>query len=364
VQGGVESVAATLVRGLQELNSFEIHVICPAPPERVGVEERNGIIIHWISTSRLPGVFRYWTLERRAIQRCLQKIKPDITHFQGVTGWSIGYKRPYVVTIHGIAEKDALYTKAPFPKLRYLLISAVERFARKRAPHVIAINPYVLRELHKQFGGRIWNIENPVSTDFFNVMRLPQKYCVLHIGRLIPIKNITGLIEAFAILLGSVKDAVLQLAGSADNANYFDECHEQLQHYGIDEKILFLGNIDRDALLKKLAIANCLVLLSHQENAPMAIAEAMAAGIPIVASSICGIPFMIEEGATGFLVHPNDPAAAATALAKILTDQNLADSMSARAREVAQERFYYRNVARKTAAVYFNALGLPYSGHD
>ncbi|MFT3931304.1 MAG: glycosyltransferase family 4 protein [Spongiibacteraceae bacterium] len=356
VRGGVESVAATLIKGLQELNLFDIHIVSPVSQSAVSIEERDGIHIHWVPSGKLPGVLRYWTTERQAIQQRLNEINPDITHFQGVTGWSIGYKRPYVVTIHGIAEKDALYTKAYFPKLRYLLISAVERFARKRAPHIISISPYVLSELQNQFSGQISNLENPVDGAFFDIPYEVEEKNILYVGRIIERKNIQGLINSFAVLAKSVKDAKLLLGGTADSPQFMNDCKNQAKQLGLSKRILFLGNINHNELPAKLATAKCLILLSHQETAPMAIEEAMAVGVPVVASKICGIPFMIDEGVTGYLVQPNNPLEAAAALAKILKDDQQAAIMSAQCRKTARNRFHYMYIAQKTAEIYFNIL--------
>ncbi|HSB97653.1 MAG TPA: glycosyltransferase family 4 protein, partial [Spongiibacteraceae bacterium] len=358
IQGGVESVTIALIKGLKELASFDIHVVSPAPPGRQGSEQRDGVTIHWINSCNLPGFIRYWTTERYAIHRCLRKIRPDITHFQGVLGWALGYRKPYVVTIHGIAEKDALFTTAPFPKMRYAIISRIEKIVRKKAPHVIVINPYVLTELAGQIGGQPWHIENPVDGEFFDTRRAVDDKRILYVGRIIPLKNIIGLIESFNYLLKKIPNATLYLTGGNDVKQYLAECQKKVNDYGIASSVFFLGNIKHNELPKILATANCLVLLSHQENAPMAIAEAMAAGVPVVASNICGIPYMIESGATGFLVDPNDSSRAAAALEQILGNNNLAETMSAKCRDVAETRFHYRSVAHRTKAVYESAMGL------
>ena len=84
----------------------------------------------------------------------------------------------------------------------------------------------------------------------------------------------------------------------------------------------------------------------------MVVEEAMAAGVPVVASRICGIPYLVEEGGTGFLVDPDDEDGVASLLGSLLVDAQLNKSLGERSRVIAQERFHSREVARRTLAVY------------
>jgi glycosyltransferase involved in cell wall biosynthesis len=97
------------------------------------------------------------------------------------------------------------------------------------------------------------------------------------------------------------------------------------------------------------------VVSSFQENAPLSIAEAMAAGVPVVGARVGGVPEMIEDGKTGLLVDPYDVNDIAKAVLKILSDQNLAHSMSRRAKEIAR-RYMASAVCKKTLQVYNEIL--------
>ena len=75
------------------------------------------------------------------------------------------------------------------------------------------------------------------------------------------------------------------------------------------------------------------------DNLPTVVMEAMAAGLPVVSTPLAGVPEMVEEGVTGFLVPERDPAALARALHRLLTDRSLARSLGEAGRAQAEKRF-------------------------
>ncbi len=95
-----------------------------------------------------------------------------------------------------------------------------------------------------------------------------------------------------------------------------------------------------------------MVLLSHQELAPIVIEEAMAVGVPVVVSNKCGMPYMVEHGITGFLVEREDHKKTAEHMVALLNDHKLNDRMSKASKKVARERFHVSQVAKLTAEYY------------
>ena len=89
----------------------------------------------------------------------------------------------------------------------------------------------------------------------------------------------------------------------------------------------------------------------------MAVIEAMAAGIPVIASTTGGLPALVDEGVTGLLFQPGDHEALARALMTMLQDRTRAECMGLAARAVAAERFQRRQVAAKYLALYQEVAG-------
>jgi glycosyltransferase involved in cell wall biosynthesis len=98
------------------------------------------------------------------------------------------------------------------------------------------------------------------------------------------------------------------------------------------------------------------VLISRQETAPIIIEEAMAAGVPVIASNLCGMPYMIEDGQSGFLVDSDDLGQVAEKIQLVLSNSMLATAMGERARQIALSRFHAHVVARRTFSLYEEIL--------
>jgi glycosyltransferase involved in cell wall biosynthesis len=350
IAGGVESVACTLLEGLARIPRMELHVIAPGVAKK-GQERRGDLKIHWISYPRIPGFIGYWTLMRSEIQKTLRAIQPDIAHFQGVSGWSIGYREPYVLTIHGIQERDVLLSGGPMAMMRSRIIAAVERTARRQARDTIIISPYVEEVVGNQLAGRRWRIENPVPEAFFSLQRRPGKPRILYVGRIRRLKNIDGLIRSFSLVRKRVPSAELCMAGDSDPA-YEAECRRLCGSLGIAHAVSFPGGLDRECLLEELARATCVALVSHQETAPMIVEEAMAAGLPVVASRICGLRYQVEDGNSGYLVDQNNEDEIADRICDLLLDNVKNVAFGQRGKTIARERFHVTSVARTTWELY------------
>lgn len=116
--------------------------------------------------------------------------------------------------------------------------------------------------------------------------------------------------------------------------------------------VILPGERPADEVPRLLAQADLFVLASRWEGLPYSIIEAMMTGLPVVASRVGGIPEMVEDGVTGFLVPPGDADAMAAALARFLADPTLCGRMGEAARQRAQDHFTVDRMVAATAALY------------
>lgn len=354
VTGGVEGVAVELSRALRAFDGVELSIVTEAA--HGGFQDWEGIPVYRVGTSTLPGFISYWTVIRKRMLDQIERIDPDIVHFQGIAGQTLGCRRPFVLTVHGIIEKDIMYKGGILVRARAKIVEMAETLGRRRTNAFIIISPYVESILKGQIRGRVWPIENPIADEFFDVPSSAPAKNVLFCGTVLKRKNVLGLIRAFGAMTKTVPEAVLRIGGPQYDAGYLGECQAYVNENGLTEKVHFLGALTRARVLIEMGEAACVVLPSFQETAPLIVEEAMAAGVPVIASGICGLPYMIDDGKTGFLVDPRDEAGMAEKMETVLKNSDLRASMGAVCRATAEKRFRAASVAAATYAVYREIL--------
>jgi glycosyltransferase involved in cell wall biosynthesis len=142
------------------------------------------------------------------------------------------------------------------------------------------------------------------------------------------------------------------LAGSLSDEAYVSELRLLADQLNLSQIVEYRGILRTDELLTELSECAALVLPSYQETAPMVIQEAMAAGVPIVASNICGIPYQIDDQKMGLLFPPGNVDALADNLDRLLSNELLRKQLGAAARQKAMKEYQSQTVARQTMAVY------------
>jgi glycosyltransferase involved in cell wall biosynthesis len=169
------------------------------------------------------------------------------------------------------------------------------------------------------------------------------------VGRLHPRKGHRDLFEAITILReGGFSEAMrLWVIGEGEDRSALEAVVADRE---LADIVHFVG--PRTDAASLMSLLDLLVVPSLVETTPFVILEAMAAGKPVVASGIYGIPEMIEEGASGTLVEPSDPGALARALLPLLCDPDLRERFGKRARERYEQYFSAEQMARTTTAAY------------
>ena len=363
IDGGVAGVARYLADELCKHSDVKLTVVAPrSDAGEITCEGWGAFNVYRLGKkgfwSFLPGTLYDMFAGKRQLSSLLRELKPDLVHFQGLTFLAANCEHPSILTIHGIAERDAIWDhrRGVLRRPKRLLMKLTEGHGRRRARNVILISAYVRKFLPVRNKMRkSWLIENPVADSFFDIDRQSEPGRILCCCRVRPLKNILGMIKAFTPIAENFPDAQLRIAGAAETA-YLEDCKRQVETDGIQDRVNFLGNISIEDDQLELSRANCLVVPSFQENAPLSIAEAMAAGVPVVAANVGGIPGMVSDGRTGLLVDPHDTSSISEAVSKIISDPKLAESMGQCAKKTAAERFRASTVCEKTLQAYREVL--------
>lgn len=205
-------------------------------------------------------------------------------------------------------------------------------------------------------GVRIERIDNAVDVRGFVPSAVERSTTILFVGTLAERKGLLDLIEAAKRLRDrGLDDWRLEVVGAGNEAG--DEearrISEAFRSRGMGQALL--GPLAGEDLRGRLRSAGVYVLPSRSEGQPIGILEAMASGIPVVATRVGAVPEMIRDGVDGFLVDPGHPDELATALGRLLASPELRRSMGASARKRAEERFDLPGLRERLETLYREA---------
>jgi glycosyltransferase involved in cell wall biosynthesis len=157
-----------------------------------------------------------------------------------------------------------------------------------------------------------------------------------------PEKRLDVLVEGISILRRSIPDVRLLIAGGSALNGHLADLRRLVDDHLLAEHVHFLGI--RTDVPRILDAADVACLSSDREGMPIALMEYMAAGKPIVSTSVGGVPEMVDDQVEALLVPPRDPSALARALATLLADRSLATSLGRRAQERQRRQFSLRSL--------------------
>jgi len=200
-----------------------------------------------------------------------------------------------------------------------------------------------LRERFLEHADRIHRIYNGLNlvefgrADFFSMLPL-----IIAVGRLIAKKGFANLIHACGLLAERGKSFQCEIIGEGPLEN---ELRAQIEQLGLQNRVALPGAKPQWDIRQRLAAANVFVLASvvdsqgGMDNLPTVIMEAMATGLPVISTDIGGIPEMVVQNETGFLVQPGDAVGLAGTIEKVMDDRRLAQKLGHAGYERAQKLF-------------------------
>lgn len=259
--------------------------------------------------------------------------------FSGYTPLFLPKGRPTGVVLHHLTAPTA---KARWGSVLTFTLSVLERAMIRRASYVSATSDSS-REAAERLapGTPIDMVSAGVPEELFKLERHPEDF-LLYFGRLdVFHKGIDTLLEAIAILKRTRPNIELRIAGRGKS---LERITALINGLNISENVKLIGAVsdaERDQLLSTAAIQ---LMPSRFEGFGLAAAEAMAAGVPLIATSVGSLPEVVEAPRGGILVPSGDPEALAAATEKLLDDRLARNALSASARQSAR-RFSWEVVA-------------------
>jgi len=350
----VHPAIQNLIEGLKSREDIEVEVVygrkSPGPEER----RKEGAVQYVplpYSTLPVPGIGGAYLGRTFALLRYLRESRPDVVHAQGTERESglvaAICGRPSVLTLHGNFREIARTLNAkPFS---YLWTNAkLEGWILPRINGVIAISKYT-KDLVGDANREIRVVPNAVKNHYFSIRNEPAPGLVVCLASVDFRKNQISLLKAADRLASSNPAFRLQFWGGAAPSPYLDEFMQEL---GKRPWATYEGSATTRHVETILASADLLVLPSIEENCPMVILEAMAAGVPVAACAVGGIPELIDNGVTGFLEAPAGIDRLVDQIGGVLKDRPLRASIAANGRAEAKARFAPEAIAESHVNFY------------
>jgi N-acetyl-alpha-D-glucosaminyl L-malate synthase BshA len=337
--GGSGIVATELGMELA-LRGHEVHFISYANPIRLDPDTPN-IYYHEVEVSNYP-LFQYPPYSLALASRMAEVAERhnlDLLHVHYAIPHSISallaqemIKRrylPFITTLHGTDITLVGTDRSYFP---------ITKFSIERSDGVTTISEYMRQRTEEFFGigDPIEVIHNFVNCDLYRPdeeARNKGRKRILHISNFRPVKRVLDCVYAFAKVRKHV-DAELVMAGDGPDRGPAEELAREL---GVEEHVRFLGK--QDHMERLIPRMHALHLPSELEAFGLAALEAMACGVPPVATLAGGVPDLITHGMDGFMEPVGDIDAQAERLTEILADDTVHDRLAQSARNTAKTRF-------------------------
>lgn len=332
--GGTEFLTYHLALYLAR-KGHEIHVITfldDGLPKRA---MEQGFHVHRLGVPgiRFLGLITFWL---RSLS-LLRSLDPEVIHAQGT---EVGI--PGLLAGRFAGKPSVVWGQGSDIFVPSLLGKPTSGIVLRQADAVIALTEEMRERIrnayHREDGifviphgvelGKFDNLSREVARSQLQLR--PDEKVILFVGSLRPVKGVNYLIQAMETIKKGVPKARLMLVGDGPDRETLEGLARELH---LADSMSFIGRMPNERIPEYMAASDVFVLPSLSEGFSTVILEAMASGLPIVATRVGDMRQVIEEGYNGFLVEPRNPSQIAEKVLLLLEDEQLRERMSQRSRE-------------------------------
>jgi glycosyltransferase involved in cell wall biosynthesis len=351
--GGAQTLLLDLVRHYDR-SRLEIHVAC-MHGRGVFLEafEAEGVPVHSLSPSKWPPLY----LVR--FPKLLATIDPDILHFHLFGSNLIAKPLAALLSWRALICHDHCNDAGRSnPALLF-----ADTLSNRLSSRVIAVSETIrsfLLERECLDPDRVITLGNSVDISLFKEATPEERdqaralfgipldaFVIGGVGRLVPQKNFDLFLEVAALVAASRPEALFVIAGTGPREA---DLKAKAVRLGLSDRVRFLGHVENRAGLYHAL--DVLVMASDFEGTPMVLLEAMASGLPIIASAVDGIAEVCSDGEDALLVSPGRVHEFASALGSLIADPGLGQRLGRNARQSVLEGYDIRGLARRVEQVY------------
>jgi glycosyltransferase involved in cell wall biosynthesis len=321
-----------------------------------------------------------WTFNR-TLSKMAQKIKADVYESHTVSGYGFQnalrknhINAPFITTVHGVLADEyaqarlrgGLTARATVANFFMERLAKIEEKSAQNATLVVTISEYSRKKIVALYGvseQKIRIVPNGVDTERFRPrvdaceefrkrVGVGNRQIVLFVGRLIPRKGISYLIEAAKRVVQERKETLFIIVGNGPLRN---RLVAEVKAAGVTDNFVFLGDVSENDLAEAYSCTDVFAFPSIQEGQGIALLEAQASSKPVVAFNVSGVAEAVRDKETGFLVEPSDSEKLAEAILQLLSDASLREKMGTKGREFVKTTLSWDICAQKMLSVYHEA---------
>ena len=365
--GGSGIIATELGKTLAA-GGHDVHILSSDTPFRLG-EYQPGLTFHRVETPSYP-LFRepqYLLSLANKIVQVARNEQLDVVHAHyAIPHATAAYLARQILAAGGSGAAPAVITTLHGTDITLLgsdrSYSETVAFCIEQSDGVTAVSESLRTDTYRELAVRT---EIRVIPNFLNCAahrrveagavrdRLigdPAARVVIHVSNFRPVKRVNAVIEIFERIARRMPAHLLMVGDGPD----LDSAVRLTREYGLERRVHFLG--EQDQVPPLLSIADVFLLPSMQESFGLAALEAMACEVPVVASSVGGLPEVIEHGRNGFLLPPGDLEGMAATALSVLTDAALRQRIAATALHTVRKRFCSERIVPMYEAYYEEVL--------
>ncbi len=365
--GGVESS----VLGLSESIASAHHEVDVFDYPRIGgkdtVEHIGQLTVHRYNNQGKHN--KEAVTREKDILRDILALHPDVVHLHGTGELSLAlykaikdYGIKAMLTVHGLMREEKKKSLRRHPSLthlyQYIYKTKAESKILSLADNVIVDTEYVADQIKRYYTEKkisrlpkTYVIPQGINREYFNISCSPSSKSLLSVGAISPRKGHLQTLQMFNLLRSRGTDATLRIIGSLADKKYLELLQKEVDKSPYKTDISIETNISQAELFKAYSTSGIFVLHSQEESQGIVFAEAMAAGMPVVATRVGGIPNVVTSGKCGFLCDFGDIQTMAEMVERLLTDKQLWESFSNSAKSSAIQ-YDWENITAQILKLY------------
>jgi len=289
----------------------------------------------------------------------------DIVHIHSPLPPPIKTTLPVILTIHTPMLSNINYIK--IQSLYSLLTKISARFVSypvelkhiESSDIITTVTESVAQEL-KEYGlnpDEISVVSNGVDEKIFYPSKKESennKKNIMYAGRIDREKGLFDLVESAKSICSQKADVSFIIAGDGRDLN---KLKRKIKKMGLQNRFTFLGQIEKDQMIKLYQNATLFILPSYREGLPTVLLEAMSCGLPVIATDVRGNRDLISNGENGLLVPPKDPKKMAETIITLLEDEKLMERLGKNARKTIIEKYTWNDIFDKFLKYYKSIAG-------